>query len=225
VHQLAAGEVVTIVELVGRRARIITPVEGWVSTETREGVQIMRPCTMQHRTNEAFEHMFEQKFSRLKAQQSTGGHTDARNERSPSASPRSSPRDRSDSDGDRRGQQQGRARGTRASRAAAPEAGFVPKLAAPGTAQGPVVMATAAPAAAPAPQPGPGGSGGLLGPSPGPAAGAASTDLLSMDDPAAPGPGERPQAFDPFGNAAPAPAHEHAAAKIAELASTETAAE
>jgi len=47
VHQLNTGEVVCVVEVSGRRARIVHPVAGWVSTETQDGVQIMKPCTLQ----------------------------------------------------------------------------------------------------------------------------------------------------------------------------------
>ncbi|CAE8622324.1 unnamed protein product, partial [Polarella glacialis] len=68
VHQLSAGEIVTIVEQCGRRVRIIAPVEGWVSTETKDGVQIMRPTTVRRGAqNEAFQDHFEQKFAKLKA--------------------------------------------------------------------------------------------------------------------------------------------------------------
>jgi len=114
VHQLGVGETVTIVELVGRRARIIQPVEGWISTETKDGVQIMRPCTMQRRSaqNEAFEHMFEQKFNRIKGSRGSQGYeVDPRcaefDHRALASDDRSlSPRDRSpdysDDDRDRR---------------------------------------------------------------------------------------------------------------------------
>lgn len=123
VHQLAAGEVATVVELHGRRARIITPVEGWVSTETKEGVMIMKPTSLpSSRRQEAFQAAFEQKFSRLKAQkEASNSFDDPRIERpgqperrtpSNSPSPRSRYDNRDDSrrrardrdgDGDRRG--------------------------------------------------------------------------------------------------------------------------
>jgi len=92
VHQLPAGEIVTVVELVGRRARLVTPVEGWISIETKEGVQIMKQCTVQRKgqQTEAFETMFERKFQKMKERQS--GTSDPRAERTPSNSP--SPRDR-----------------------------------------------------------------------------------------------------------------------------------
>lgn len=77
VHQLAAGEVATVVELHGRRARIVTPVEGWVSTETKEGVMIMKPTSLpSSRRQEAFQVAFEQKFSRLKAQKEASSSFD-----------------------------------------------------------------------------------------------------------------------------------------------------
>jgi len=98
VHQLAAGEVVAVVEIAGRRARIVTPMEGWMSIETKDGVEIMRPCNIQYKSqqNEAFESMFEKKFSRLKEKQRDRGDDrggDPRVDRSPSRS--YSPRDRS----------------------------------------------------------------------------------------------------------------------------------
>lgn len=94
VHQLSAGEVVTVVELAGRRARIISPVEGWMSVETKDGVQIMRPCHLQTRQaqSQAFERSFEKRFARLKAQQDhiggAGGGYDARPKLDRSFSPR-----------------------------------------------------------------------------------------------------------------------------------------
>jgi len=101
VHQLAAGEIVTVVEIIGRRARIVTPVDGWLSTETKDGVQIMRQCHMQRKSqqNQAFENMFEQKFQRMKDQRERKSgrppSNDPRAEHSPSYSSRSpSPRDR-----------------------------------------------------------------------------------------------------------------------------------
>ncbi|CAK9111411.1 Dehydrogenase/reductase SDR family member 1 [Durusdinium trenchii] len=75
VHQLSEGEIATVVEQAGRRVRIISPVEGWVSVETKDGVTIMRPTTLQRRgyKQEAFESHFESKFERLKAKQRQGG--------------------------------------------------------------------------------------------------------------------------------------------------------
>jgi len=72
VHQLSAGEVVTVVELIGRRCRIVTPIDGWVSVETKDGIQIMKQCTIQKKAaqNEAFEQRFEKKFSKIKEKQS-----------------------------------------------------------------------------------------------------------------------------------------------------------
>ncbi|CAL1167099.1 unnamed protein product [Cladocopium goreaui] len=78
VHQLSEGEIATVVEQAGRRVRIISPVEGWVSVETKDGVTIMRPTTIQRRgyKQEAFESHFESKFERLKAKQRQGGYED-----------------------------------------------------------------------------------------------------------------------------------------------------
>merc|ERR1719183_1740490 len=101
VHQLSANEVVSIVEICGRRARLVHPVDGWISLETKDGVQIMRQCTLQRKgaKAEAFEASFERKFQRIKAQTGGVGY-DPRAERSDdSRSP--SPRDTRDRRSDR----------------------------------------------------------------------------------------------------------------------------
>jgi len=207
VHQLAAGQVVCTVELVGRRARIIMPVEGWVSTETKDGVQIMRPCTMQRKAHqtEAFEHMFEQKFNRLKMQKdmptskpmmdSRGGGSRRDRDRSGSRDYRSySPDSYSDDDrGDRRGGRKGGRDSSPKGNQSNDAGAFVPRLAAPGTSGGPRVLD---------PPPGASQSAGPSGSAPPP--GASSSDLLSMDEPQASGssaPGASGTPFDPFGNA------------------------
>mmetsp|Transcript_14902 Transcript_14902/g.32853 ORF Transcript_14902/g.32853 Transcript_14902/m.32853 type:complete len:510 (+) Transcript_14902:276-1805(+) len=187
VHQLAAGEVVTMVELVGRRARIISPVEGWVSTETKDGVQIMRPCTMQRKSvqNEAFEQMFEQKFNRLKNQGKSGGTSSSgvdprtqRYERTPSPEPdrrrrdRDRNRDRDSSEEDRRRRDDRDDRRSAPAPTPAPtrdvgasSGGFIPKMAAPGS-KGPMFSG--------APPPSNGGSGG--------GGGGGMSSLLGDDD-------------------------------------------
>jgi len=109
VHQLTVGEVVTVVDLLGRRAKIISPVEGWVSTETKDGVQIMKPCALQSgaKKAEAFENHFERKFAQMKAKQEDksqyGSMYDPRadNNRQRDASYSPSPRARSSSGSDR----------------------------------------------------------------------------------------------------------------------------
>jgi len=95
VHQLSAGEVVTVVELIGRRARIVTPIDGWISIETKDGVQIMKQCALQRKSqqNEAFENAFERKFQKMKDKQNRST-LDPRAERSDSGSRSNSPRDR-----------------------------------------------------------------------------------------------------------------------------------
>ena len=44
VGQLATGEVASIVDLAGRRARIIMHFKGWISIAMQDGAQVMRPC-------------------------------------------------------------------------------------------------------------------------------------------------------------------------------------
>lgn len=239
VHQLAAGEVVTCVDLVGRRARIISPVEGWVSTETKDSVQIMRQCAMQRKSqqNEAFEHMFEQKFNRLKKPTGGGssgldprdpraeGRRSREQSRSPSPPPARGGRDR-DQGRDRK-QDQGRdrdrdrdddyARDSRGGRgtdagskqaAAGSDAGFVPRLSAPGTSKGgPAVLAPPPGSGRPA---APSGPAGQQQAAPAPAAGSGGDlfDLLGVDDskpPAAAAP-QQAGALDLFGDAPAAPA-------------------
>lgn len=174
VHQLSLGEIVTVVEIQGRRARIAVPVDGWVSTETREGTQIMRPCRVQRKgqQNEAFEYMFEQKFNRIKNQKNRSGR-DPREQRSlsPSSSRSPSPRTRtperrrgnySDDDDDRYGGRggrydDGRDRASGRDRAkprqqAEPGNSAVPKISAPGQCGGPTVLAPP-PGSAGAPRP------------------------------------------------------------------------
>lgn len=88
VHQLSEGEIATVVEQAGRRVRIISPVEGWVSVETKDGVIIMRPTALQRRgyQQEAFESHFESKFERLKAKQRQGATSGGLFEEDPRAS-------------------------------------------------------------------------------------------------------------------------------------------
>eukprot|EP00439_Symbiodinium_sp_Y106_P037934 s2524_g4.t1 len=88
VHQLSEGEIATVVEQAGRRVRIISPVEGWVSVETKDGVIIMRPTALQRRgyQQEAFESHFESKFERLKAKQRQGANSGGLFEEDPRAS-------------------------------------------------------------------------------------------------------------------------------------------
>mmetsp|Transcript_69622 Transcript_69622/g.134285 ORF Transcript_69622/g.134285 Transcript_69622/m.134285 type:complete len:362 (-) Transcript_69622:72-1157(-) len=204
VHQLAAGQVVCTVELVGRRARIIMPVEGWVSTETKDGVQIMRPCTMQRKAHqtEAFEHMFEQKFNRLKMQKDCTTSkpimdSRGRRDRSDSRDYRSySPDYYSDDDrGNRRGGRKGGRDSSPKDNKSNDGGGFVPRLAAPGASGGPRVLNP------------PPGTSQSAGPSSSAPPGG-SNDLLSMDEPQAPAAGASGVSgtpFDPFGSA-PAPA-------------------
>jgi len=229
VHQLDAGEVVTIVELVGRRARIISPVEGWVSTETKDGVQIMKPCTLQRKSqqNQAFEHMFEQKFNRLKHQTgstSRGSGYDPRAERfnqdrDRDREPSYSPRSDSDEDRGRGSRDAGRSRQDRQpAKASGGEniGAFVPKLSAPGSKGGPTFMA---------PPPGQRPAGAA------PAAAASSSgfdDLLSMGDsqpPAASAPAppasNSSALLDPFGDAPFAAAPAAPAAPAAAVPSTD----
>lgn len=150
VHQLDVGEIVTVVELHGRRARIITPVDGWVSTETKEGVVIMKPHSVSSaRKQEVFEAAFEQKFSRLKAQSQKGSPLyDPRaeggyGERARSESPEDRARDKGRSEEEDRAQ--GRHRDWEDDRRppskSGPSGGAIPRLAAPGSAQGPIALA------------------------------------------------------------------------------------
>lgn len=44
IQQLPQGEVVTVVDVQGRRAQIISPVEGWLSLVTKDGTPILKPC-------------------------------------------------------------------------------------------------------------------------------------------------------------------------------------
>lgn len=194
----------TIVELVGRRARIITPVEGWVSTETKDGVQIMRPCALQRKStqNQAFEQMFEQKFNRLKTQASynkSGTGYDPRVERSDrdrvrgtsnSPSPRSSPRGRDYSDEDRpRGSRDaGRSKQGGQSSGGDNIGAFVPKLSAPGSKGGPTVLA-----------PPPGQARAPTAAAPAAAAPSSDFDLLSMGDSQPPA-SSAPMASQPASN-------------------------
>lgn len=73
VHQLSEGEIATVVEQAGRRVRIIAPVEGWVSVETKDGVTIMRPTAIQRRgyKKEAFESHFDASAQRISGQSAT----------------------------------------------------------------------------------------------------------------------------------------------------------
>lgn len=47
VRELYYREEVQVVEVQGRRAHVVAPVEGWMSTETKDGVQILRPRKVQ----------------------------------------------------------------------------------------------------------------------------------------------------------------------------------
>lgn len=155
VHQLSAGETVTVVERVGRRVRIISPVEGWVSTETKDNVQIMKPTAVNRsHTDEAFEHHFESKFNRIKAMHRREHGTDGlfeedprTRERSPSDSPRFSTREKEHND--RKSEDfehssrinESSSSGSKAKplKPFAPESSHVPRLAAPGSRTGPSV--------------------------------------------------------------------------------------
>jgi len=77
VHQLKSGDVVTISEIVGRRCRIIAPVNGWVSLRTKtDDIQILKPVPFGSLVNAqqssgSFENHFEQRFQELKGKQGT----------------------------------------------------------------------------------------------------------------------------------------------------------
>jgi hypothetical protein len=159
VHQLSAGETVTVVERVGRRVRIISPVEGWVSTETKDNVQIMKPTAVNRsHTDEAFEHHFESKFNRIKAihrrEHGIDGlfEEDPRTrQRSPTDSPRYRTREREYDDRKREDfehssrSNEHSSSGSKAnmSKPSAAESSSVPKLAAPGSRTGPSVASAA----------------------------------------------------------------------------------
>eukprot|EP00391_Amoebophrya_sp_Ameob2_P013851 CAMPEP_0178989410 /NCGR_PEP_ID=MMETSP0795-20121207/4347_1 /TAXON_ID=88552 /ORGANISM="Amoebophrya sp., Strain Ameob2" /LENGTH=222 /DNA_ID=CAMNT_0020680785 /DNA_START=142 /DNA_END=807 /DNA_ORIENTATION=- len=73
VHQLNYGEIVAIVELVGRRARMIQPVYGWVSLRTKDGVKILEQKQFQGkvsvRGDKGFEKAFDERFQKVRSEQ------------------------------------------------------------------------------------------------------------------------------------------------------------
>ncbi|CAD7939785.1 unnamed protein product [Amoebophrya sp. A120] len=73
VHQLNYAETVTIVEVVGRRARMIQPVYGWVSLRTKDGVKILEQKPFQGKVNvrgdKGFEKAFDERFQKVKSAQ------------------------------------------------------------------------------------------------------------------------------------------------------------
>jgi len=77
VHQLKNGDTVTVTEIVGRRCRIISPVDGWVSLRTKtDDIQILKPVPFSglvqtQQSAGSFENHFEKRFQELKGKQGT----------------------------------------------------------------------------------------------------------------------------------------------------------
>lgn len=67
VHGLRRGDLVTCVDLSGRRARIIEPVEGWVSTRTQENELILEVTIAPDKKTQVSQ--MEKRFEKLKAEQ------------------------------------------------------------------------------------------------------------------------------------------------------------
>lgn len=68
VLQLSEDDIVTVIGLSGRRARIISPVEGWVSVKSQTGLQLLRRCRVQQRKAEQAE-MLEKLFEQRRLEQ------------------------------------------------------------------------------------------------------------------------------------------------------------
>ena len=67
VHGLRRGDLVTCVDLSGRRAKIIDPVEGWVSTRTQDNELILEPTIAPDKEIQVSQ--MEKRFEKLKAEQ------------------------------------------------------------------------------------------------------------------------------------------------------------
>lgn len=67
VHGLSCGDLVTCVALSGRRARIIDPVEGWVSTRTHDNQPILESTVAPDMKVQVS--IMEKRFAKLKAEQ------------------------------------------------------------------------------------------------------------------------------------------------------------
>lgn len=67
VHGLRRGDLVTCVDLSGRRARIIDPVEGWVSTRTGDNELILEPTIAPDKHIQVS--LMEKRFDKLKSEQ------------------------------------------------------------------------------------------------------------------------------------------------------------
>lgn len=67
VHGLNRGDLVTCVEILGRRARIIEPVEGWISIRTQENESILMKTIAPDISVQAVQ--MEKRFAKLKSQQ------------------------------------------------------------------------------------------------------------------------------------------------------------
>ncbi len=64
---LHKGEVVTVVEIVGRRGRISDPLDGWISLETNQGEKILKQTFPPDKKKQI--QAMERRFERLKQQQ------------------------------------------------------------------------------------------------------------------------------------------------------------
>lgn len=71
VFKLQFGDVVTCVDLSGRRARIIDPVEGWVSILSQNDEVIMEPTFPPSKSTQV--RTMNRRFDKLKTQQAVGG--------------------------------------------------------------------------------------------------------------------------------------------------------
>lgn len=69
VHGLRRGDLVTCVDISGRRARIIEPVEGWVSIKTQDNEPILEMTIAPDKSTQVSQ--MEKRFEKLKAEQQT----------------------------------------------------------------------------------------------------------------------------------------------------------
>jgi hypothetical protein len=83
---LRKGEVVTVVEMCGRRGRIADPLDGWISLETHQGEKIVRQTFPPDKKTQV--KAMERRFERLKQQQTSAAAAETgRGEFSPNILP------------------------------------------------------------------------------------------------------------------------------------------